>query len=87
MTVSAKNTVRNGVLCTNLSKIAELCGYTKMINANEIRFYLNNNDGDMMVLNVGSDSAKLNGTPVHLATEVYTGGENGQLYVPWNRYC
>lgn len=80
MTVSAKYAVRDGVLCTSFSKIAEVCGYTKMINANEIRFYLNNDDGDMMVLNVGSDTAYLNGNPVHLATPSYKVGES--IYVP-----
>ena len=81
-TVPAKNAVRNGVLCTSLSQIAESCGYTKMINGNEIRFYLNNNDGDVMILNVGSDVATLNANPVHLSTPVYKVGE--EVYVPLN---
>lgn len=78
--VSSKNIVRDGVLCTSFSQIAEACGYTKMIDGDEIRFYLNNGDGDMMILNVGSDVAVLNSNPVHLSTPVYKIGET--VYVP-----
>ena len=79
-TVSSKNIMRGDVMCTSFTLLSEKCGYTKVTNGNEIRYYLNNNDNDMMLLVVGSDVAKLNGNPVHLSTPVYKKGEI--LYVP-----
>lgn len=80
MNVYRRNIVRNGVMCTDFSQISEKCGYTKIVNGNELRFYLNNNDDDVIVLENGKDVAYLNGVPIHLATPVYKIGDN--VYLP-----
>ncbi len=80
MNVYTKNIVRDGIMCVNFSQISEKCGYTMLIDEDEIRFYLNNNDGDMMIVTMGEHRAYLNGVPVYLSVSPYKVGEN--IYLP-----
>lgn len=78
--VYGKDIIRDGVMCTDFSRISDECGYTSLVNGDEIRFYFNNDSEDMLVVTVGEDTAYLNGNPVHISTSVYKIGS--KIYLP-----
>ena len=75
-----RDVMRGGVLCTNFSQISDKCGYTMIVNGDEIRYYLNNEASDMLTLRNGDTRAYLNDNPVHMAVPMYKIGEN--IYLP-----
>ncbi len=80
MNVYTKNIVRDGIMCVNFSQISEKCGYTMLVDENEIRFYLNNDDRDMLSLTIGEHRMYLNENPVYSVVAPYKVGEN--IYLP-----
>lgn len=77
--VYSANIMRGGIMCTDFSRIADKCGYTMIVNGSEIRFYLNNDDSDILTLYLGKDTAYLNSNPVHLSVPIYKVGESIHL--------
>lgn len=73
------NIVRGGVLCTDFTRIADRCGYTMIVNGNEMKFYLNNEQSDILTLYLGEDTAYINSNPVHLSVAVYKVSERIHL--------
>lgn len=79
-TVYSSNIIRNGVMCVNFSDIAEFSAFTVVGNGDEMMFYFNNDDGDLLVVNIGSNIAYANGNPINMPTSVYTLGDD--IYIP-----
>ncbi len=65
------NIIRDDVMCTDFTRIADRCGYTMIVNGNEMKFYLNNSESDILTLYLGEDTAYINSNPVHLSVAVY----------------
>ena len=63
-----------------LSDIAEFCRFTTVGDRDNVKFYFNNGDSDILEITVGTNVAYVNENPVNMPTSAYMVGDN--IYLP-----
>lgn len=78
--VHADKTVRGGVRFTDFTRLSDFLKWTTVRNGKDIRFYLNNEDEDMLFFTLGDDVVYVNGNPVRLMGASFEMSEH--IYLP-----
>ena len=78
--VYRSDVVRGGVMCVDFSDIAEFCKFTVVGDGDEMTFYFNNRDNDVLEITVGQTVAYVNGNPINMPTAAYIIGDD--IYLP-----
>ncbi len=79
--VYSSDILRGGVMCVDFSDIAEFCAFTVVGDGDDIMFYFNNNDDDLLEITIGQNIAYVNRNPVNMPTSAYMVGDD--IYLPF----
>jgi len=78
--VYSEDIIRGGVMCLDFSDIAEFCAFTVIGDGDDITFYFNNGDKDILEITVGQTVAYVNGNPISMPAAAYMIDDD--IYLP-----
>ena len=79
--VYSSDIMRGGTMCVDFSDIAEFCAFTVVGNGDDVMFYFNNSDNDLLEISIGQNIAYVNRNPINMRVPAYIIGEDIYLSV------